>query len=247
MGTSTSGNLSAELLAKIEANRAAAIERKRKRDEEDERVNKQKIQESAQLIDWVQARADTENDADADAHVAIRTLRNNVRANVGAAKPPGERTGKQELVAAFLCRWWYVMPPWPPPNHDYTAELHRCGLRVEAVEAFHTVPEVDEHGRRKVYQLASFPGLFRDEQGCLIDLRPIEGRPSYDQMMLKSTPELHRLLVQALENQLKALEGALGGGELGPADEEKLRSLRKTLAEARQKAAFAFMFKPKKT
>merc|ERR1712151_685786 len=43
-------------------------------------------------------------------------------------KPADERDARQTLVAKLLCRWWYVLPAWPPEDVDWAAKLteQRC-------------------------------------------------------------------------------------------------------------------------
>ncbi|CAJ1384841.1 unnamed protein product [Effrenium voratum] len=123
--------------------------------------------------------------------------------------PKKERNAKQKLVATLLCRWWYVLPDWPPRSFDYDAALARRGYRQVPVEVFESEPEGE---LRKCFPLSGgYRGLFRDEQGLLIDVRPVEGRPSYDQLMLRSTPELHQLVVLAYTRQLEDRSSAQVG------------------------------------
>jgi hypothetical protein len=155
--------------------------------------------------------------------------------------PKRERTAKQKLVAEVLCRWWYVLPPWPPVDFDAQAELWSRGCRCVPVEAFEYEPEIDEHGRKKVFAVTGFPGVFRDEQGLLMDVRPEEGRPSYDQLIKRPMAELHRLLIQAYNSQLAELEAQPLTGFMA---EENLRQLRKQ-AKLAQSSMFGRLFDPK--
>lgn len=225
----------AEQQALIESKRLAALERKRKLlESEDQPQNN--VAEAGQHMD-TSGHTGGETGGDASACGTAST------AGIPPSKTiPKERSPKQALVAQLLCRWWYALPPWPPEDLDCEAALQARGMRCVAVEAFHTEPEVDECGRQRVFALANWQGLFRDSNGNLIDVRPVEGRPSYDQLMLKSKPELHRLLVTAFERQLEELEAQPGREN---EKEAHLRELRRQVAETRRKASFAMMFAPK--
>ncbi|CAE8602997.1 unnamed protein product, partial [Polarella glacialis] len=109
--------------------------------------------------------------------------------------------------------------------------------------AFDHSPEVDRFGRRKVFKISGgYLGVYRDEQGNLIDVRPVEGRPSYDQLMLRSESDLHRLVVAAWGNQLKELESR---PSTGATFEEQRKTLRREVAEAKRRSAFALSFMSK--
>lgn len=176
----------------------------------------------------------------------VPTILAHVPAPGTACVPPPkaakERTPKQALVAQLLCRWWYVLPPWPPEDFNYDAALNARGYRRVPVESFHLEPERDGRGREKVFALKGWLGLFRTGYGDLVDVRPIEGRPSYDRLMLRSVPDLRRLLVAAYENQLKEL---LSQPCRGPEGDELRQEVRRQAAEARRRAAFALTFAPK--
>lgn len=160
---------------------------------------------------------------------------------VPASKPPKERSPKQDLVAKILCRWWYVLPPWPPEDFDYEATLHNRGFRRVDVANFHLEPERDIHGREKVFALKDWVGLYRTGYGELVDVRPVEGRPSYDRLMLRSTPELHRLLITALSRQLVELRAQ----PISCSDDEVLRQeLAQELTKAKRKASFVLSLMP---
>jgi len=136
--------------------------------------------------------------------VALKALPSGIE--VPAPKVREHRSAKQSLVAKLLCRWWYVLPDWPPKDFDYTAALAEQGYRVVPVEDFESAAET-EGDLRKVFALPNgYIGLYRDEQGSIIDVRPLEGRPSYDQLMLRSNAELHDLLLLAYQRQIEILE-----------------------------------------
>eukprot|EP00929_Paragymnodinium_shiwhaense_P076868 TRINITY_DN39577_c0_g2_i1.p1 TRINITY_DN39577_c0_g2~~TRINITY_DN39577_c0_g2_i1.p1 ORF type:complete len:404 (+),score=118.20 TRINITY_DN39577_c0_g2_i1:54-1265(+) len=154
-----------------------------------------------------------------------------------------KRDGKQRLVAKLLCRWWYALPDWPPRDIAYyDKRLEARKLRRILIQAFDRVPDVDEDGRTKVFSVPHYPGLFREATGRLWDLRPVLGRPSYDQMMSKTESELHRLVLDAYQNQLKELEAQPIKGK---DDEERRLELKKEVKEAKQKASFSAMFRKK--
>lgn len=153
------------------------------------------------------------------------------------------RDEKQALVAKLLCRWWYVLPAWPPEDDSfYEPILSERRLRVVAVEQFESEPDQDERGFSKVFGVTCYNGLFRDMQGNLLDLRPQETCPSYNNMMLKSVPELHALLITAYGNQLAELEAL---PLVGTDHSERRIALLKEVKDARHKARFRLMFAPK--
>jgi len=160
---------------------------------------------------------------------------------VPPSKPPKERSPKQDLVAKILCRWWYVLPPWPPEDFDYAAALHDRGFRRVDVATFHLEPERDAHGREKVFALKDWVGLYRTGYGELVDVRPVEGRPSYDRLMLRSTPELHRLLITALSRQLVELRAQ----PVHCSEDELIhQELGQELTKAKRKASFVLSLMP---
>lgn len=171
------------------------------------------------------------------------TLSPVVPRDVLAPRKKEDRKPKQALVAKLLCRWWYVLPDWPPKDFDYDAALATRGYRRVSVEAFEHEPELDEQGQKKAFAISGgYLGLFRDDQGNLVDVRPIEGRPSYDQLMLRSELELHKLVVAAYMRQL---EDAESRPCTGAENLEHRKELRKELAEAKQRAVFAMTFMSK--
>jgi len=160
---------------------------------------------------------------------------------VAESKAAKDRNAKQKLVAELLCRWWYVLPDWPPRNFDYDAALALRGYRKVAVETLEDEPEIE--GKKKVFAISGgYRGVYRDEQGCLVDVRPVEGRPSYDQLMLRTVPELHKLVVAAFTRQLEELESRPSTGAV---DMDFRADLRRQVAQAKQRAVFALSFMPK--
>lgn len=141
-----------------------------------------------------------------------------------------DRTAKQQAVAELLCRWWYALPEWPPQDEAYYhAELEKRKLRQVTIHDWEWVPE-EEQGRRKVYQLSQFRGLYRDSVGELVDLRPQDTCPCFTNLMKKELPELLDLLVIAYEKQLEDLVNS-------KYNEEKLKQdLRVKLTKLKERA-----------
>merc|ERR1719362_471121 len=124
----------------------------------------------------------------------------------GGAVSKKQRLPKEQVVADLLCRWWYVLPDWPPDDEAYfKAELEKKNLRKVTLAEWDWEPEVDSKGRAKVYELSQFRGLYRDISGTLQDLRPKDLCPCYANFMKKDISELYDLLLKALENQLQQL------------------------------------------
>ena len=116
-----------------------------------------------------------------------------------------DRAPKEQIVADLLCRWWYVLPEWPPSNVDYAVELAKKNLRVVSLNVWEEEPDTDNHGRTKCYAISQYKGLFRDAYQKLHDLRPTEGKPCFTELMRKTDKELTSLLVQAISKQLDIL------------------------------------------
>jgi hypothetical protein len=130
----------------------------------------------------------------------------NDAANAAALRRLAEsRTPKDQAIAEFLSRWWYVWPEYPPTNFSYADNLKGAKLREVDIEAWE-----DENklvgGLKKCYQLSTFPGMFRDCDGQLHDLRPQEDKPSYNYLNSKSPQEVYALLAKAYTNQIQELK-----------------------------------------
>lgn len=117
-----------------------------------------------------------------------------------------QRDTKQQLIAKLLCRWWYVLDPWPPENYDYEAELARRKYKVVSLHQWEAADDIDSQGFTKVYPLPHFLGVYRDPKGHAIDVRPLKGKPCYSSMKNLSQLELTQLLHDAIKNQLLKLE-----------------------------------------
>eukprot|EP00375_Theileria_parva_P000765 XP_763435.1 hypothetical protein [Theileria parva strain Muguga] len=115
------------------------------------------------------------------------------------------RKTKDWLIARLLCRWWYVFPDWPPPDFDYNSELEKRKFRLYSVEDFENVENVDSNGYSKVYQVTAFPGVFRDYNGVAHDLRPLEGKPCYNNYCKFSEAKLYELIEKGIKKQLEIL------------------------------------------
>mmetsp|Transcript_63122 Transcript_63122/g.150487 ORF Transcript_63122/g.150487 Transcript_63122/m.150487 type:complete len:313 (-) Transcript_63122:143-1081(-) len=147
-----------------------------------------------------------------------------------------DRTLKESVAVELLCRWWYALPDWPPSdNAYYEAELKKRGCRCVSLDDWEWVPEEDSDGLRKVYALSQFRGCFRCHSGELIDCRPKDTCPCYNNFVAKSLKELYSLLIKAYENQIQELQKAEGPdtpleGEL----KVKLNAHRKKMQEVRE-------------
>lgn len=140
------------------------------------------------------------------------------------------RSEKEKAAAELLCRWWYVLPDWPPADSSYyEAELEKMRLRRVSIEEWEWVNEEDSQARKKAYELSQFRGCFRTSDGKLVDLRPQDTKPSQQNMMKKSLSELYDLIVKAYEKQIEDLKKS-------PYNEDVMRmELNKKLNMARSK------------
>lgn len=195
-------------------------------EEKEEKEEKEEEEEEAEPVDWTLRRlARPRNEPSCCtqrwAPVELQALSSG---ETIAPKPRELRSAKQSLVAKLLCRWWYVLPDWPPPDFDYVAALAERGYREVPVSDFETAEEMDGNLRKAFALPNGYKGLYRDEQGAVIDVRPVEGRPSYDQLMCRSNAELHKLLLLAYGRQLEVLESEGNGGEAEKALQQQLRT-----------------------
>ena len=60
---------------------------------------------------------------------------------------------KENLVSEVAARWWYVLPDWPPVNHDYSKDLLKNGLREVEPSRFQVEPEFNDRKLLKVIPL----------------------------------------------------------------------------------------------
>lgn len=239
--------LTPEQIARMEENRRAAIARKRGLDPS----QLSRIEENRRkAMERRQQKQTDETPIKKEAKAVVETPTKDVAgggAGPPAPKPVEERDARQKLVAQLLCRWWWALPAWPPENFDYDAELARHRLFRAEMTTFDQTGELDARGFRKAYELEQFKGCFRTSDGELLDTRPKEGRPSWDQLMLKTTPDLYRLLIAAFDGQLQELF-AETQKENAPKDlEVHLQDLKKQATALRQKAMFFLQFGGGKT
>lgn len=195
-------------------------------EEKEEKEEKEEEEEEAEPVDWTlrrlaRPRREPSCCTQRWAPVELQALSSG---ETIAPKPRELRSAKQSLVAKLLCRWWYVLPDWPPPDFDYVAALAERGYRKVPVSDFETAEEMDGNLRKAFALPNGYKGLYRDEQGAVIDVRPVEGRPSYDQLMCRSNAELHKLLLLAYGRQLEVLESEGNGGEAEKALQQQLRT-----------------------
>lgn len=121
------------------------------------------------------------------------------------SKKPASKSylSRENLVSEVGARWWYVLPEWPPKDYDYSKKLAENGLREVLAEKFSFEPETDSSGRRKVWMVEAYPGVFQDSKGQLYDMRPQETCPSINNLMKKSVQELKELAIAAIQKQLE--------------------------------------------
>jgi len=154
---------------------------------------------------------DEAEDSDEEAEVKQKKKKPIAREIViqkSATKPQVKKVVKSKdvLVYEVLKRWWYCVPDWPPVGYNYSNDLAEKQLRKVDQRYWRIEPEIDATGFRKVYEVPSFPGVFRTSKGETIDLRPHDTCPSYENFKKKSILELCELLVTALRNQIEALQ-----------------------------------------
>jgi len=123
-------------------------------------------------------------------------------------KGAGSLKQKEEIVQEILKRWWYVIPEWPPANFNYADLLVNAGLRKVDLEIWKLEPNVDEAGKKKVFELEWFKGVFKDFEGKTYDFRPRDSCPCYSELNKKDKKDLLAMLKTALDNQISSLEGA---------------------------------------
>jgi len=152
------------------------------------------------------------------------------KARCGFIRKPEERSWKQKMVTKILIRWWYCMEPWPPVDMNYEELLRNAGYREVPIATWPEEEEIEifkgDIKLRKAYQMIQFPGVFRDSEGRYMDFRSHDSAPSYNNLITKSDDELQRMLICALQNQLKDLDNSVY-------NEDKLREdLERELASA---------------
>lgn len=127
----------------------------------------------------------------------------------GGAVKKKERMPKEDVVATLLCRWWYVLPDWPPQEESYyQARLSEQNLKKVHIQEWEWLEDQDKDGKWKVYELSQFRGVFRGAKGELIDLRPKETCPCFKNFMTWDMVKLYGLVVKAYEKQLEDLKNS---------------------------------------
>merc|ERR1712224_1066649 len=125
-----SGSLTEEQIAKIRRNRQLALQR---------RLTRSSVAPNSLPTWWRDVPCDRD-----PAEVAVCDYE---ARPVMAARSPEDRDGKQKLVATLLCRWWYVLPDWPPRDVAYyDKRLETRNLRRVVIEVFDREPEMDSLG-----------------------------------------------------------------------------------------------------
>lgn len=183
---------------------------------EERKVQKQISEKSKSIKKVVQVRSSTEKRvSEGGAVVVKKTL--GVKKQIGvksvqkqtqssATMQAGDLNfhSKEHLIEEFSCRFWFALPPWPPMNYDYSPHLLSIGLRRVDAKDWKREPE-ERDGLRKVLELDSYTGYFKDSQGKSYDLRPKESCPSLNNFERMETRKLQQLLLKAYEEQLQQL------------------------------------------
>jgi hypothetical protein len=89
------------------------------------------------------------------------------------------------LVNKLLSRWWYALDDWPPCDYDYSDKLEELKLRIVDREEWKLEPDYDDAGYRKVTELEGYIYVFVDSNGLVFDLRPQEGKPTFNNFIKK--------------------------------------------------------------
>jgi len=123
-------------------------------------------------------------------------------------RPPttSTRNKKEEAISHLLCRWWFVLPPWPQEDWDYTEELNKNKLNLVPLDEWADAGEFAENGFRNCYALCDMTGFYRLATGDLMDLRPIDGMPSFNGLNQYTYHEICSMVVIALENQIEDMK-----------------------------------------
>lgn len=109
------------------------------------------------------------------------------------------------LVNQLLKRWWYALPMWPPEDYDISSKLKEKKLRVVQLQDWKKEQNIDEKGFSKCFEMPGYKYVFLDYNGQTFDFRPIEGKPSYDNLKTKPESQLYELLIKALKKQIEEL------------------------------------------
>ena len=136
------------------------------------------------------------------------------------------------LVNNLLERWWYSMPMWPPENYDTTEELKKNKLRLVKIIDWKKEPRIDENNFEKCFELPGFKYVYLNTDGKVFDFRPLEGKPSYNNLINWPESKLYDYLVKAYQKQLSELEkrNSVLEKELRKEIKDKLERAEKNLA-----------------
>jgi hypothetical protein len=113
----------------------------------------------------------------------------------------------------------------------FRAKLEELKLRSVEKYEWKLESNVDEKGYTKCVELDGFKFVYIDPSGKVHDLRPKASMPSYNNFMKKDEKELYKLLIEAYENQIKAIES---GEKYSTQVDEVLSNLKEELKEACQ-------------
>jgi hypothetical protein len=92
-------------------------------------------------------------------------------------------------------------------------------------------PKFDNDNLEKCFELPGYRYVYLNNDGKIFDLRPEEGKPSYNNLIKLPDVKLHEYLVTALKGQLAELEkrNLINEKELRKTIKEKLDKEEKTL------------------
>ena len=143
---------------------------------------------------------------------------------------------KGSLVYDLLERWWYALPTWPPENYDTSEKLKENKLRLVKISDWKKEPKLDKDNYEKCFELPGFKYVYLNTDGKVFDLRPEEGKPSYNNLKKLSDVKLSEYLVKALKNQLDELEkrNSVLEKELRKNIKEKLDKAERNLARLKK-------------
>ena len=136
------------------------------------------------------------------------------------------------LVNELLKRWWYALPPWPPENYDTSEKLKENKLRLVKIADWKKEPKLDKDNFEKCFELTGYKYVYLNNDGKIFDLRPEEGKPSYNNFIKLPDVKLHEYLLKALKGQLEELEkrNSVNEKELRQNIKEKIDKEEKALA-----------------
>lgn len=134
------------------------------------------------------------------------------------------RHPRQQMISDILSRWWFVFPQWPPIGFDYERELKEMGYREVVIADWHKEKEKDGEGLSKVWQLSNFPGMFRNSNNDLLDLRPKHSCPCYANLSRQPMENLIEFVICAYKNQIECLKNQNGPDGPGPSMGERVEN-----------------------